>query len=305
MVREISIEDISLLNTLIERYASHKKEDGVTSDTVKKQMQSGLEKETHLLLTEENSEGVAQGFLVINLKSDRLPILFANWEIEIEKRLLDYAFEKLSGTCSHISFESGYPTPWLTDELSSYAVTLGFVKHDRAFMQLQPIDKEVLTECAKSEGLEFAPFDEPMVEEISKLVFKCVDNTIDQDLFPYVYGSIQKIEEFLGEFLRGSFGTHEPLYSWVLRENNQNIGACFLVTRDETGFLVHVVIDPDFRERGFGNALLCHSLNSLLRVTSSVDKIELAVTSSNPAKRMYDSLGFRTLNDSSTLVWKR
>jgi ribosomal protein S18 acetylase RimI-like enzyme len=179
------------------------------------------------------------------------------------------------------------------------------VKHDRAFMQLQPIDKEVLTKCAKSEELKFVPFDEPTVEEISKLVFKCVDGTIDQDLFPSVYGSIQKIKEFLSEFLKGTFGTHEPLYSWILRDDNLDVGACFLITKNETGFLAHIVIDPEFRQQGLGKALLCHSLNSLLRVNPSVNKIELAVTLSNPAKRMYDSLGLRTLNDSSTFVWKR
>jgi len=305
MVREISRYEIDMLDVLIQKYVAHKKEDGVTPDTVKGQMQRGLTKETHLVLMDETTEGDALGFLVINLESDRIPVLFADWNFEIEKKLLDYAFNKLSATCSHISFESGYPTPWLTDELSSYVITLGFVKHTRAFMQLMPIDKEILTKCATRDELEFVPFEENMVSEISKLVFKCVDGTTDQDLFPFVYSTTELVEKFLQDFISGSFGTHEPYYSWVLRENTGNIGACFLMTNEETGGLMHIVIDPEYRQQGLGKTLLCHSLSTLLRINPSVNRITLAVTLSNkPAIRIYDSLGFKVLNDASTFVWK-
>ena len=305
MARAITAEEINKLDLLIRNYVNHKKEVGVTPETVKTQMKSGIAKETHQVLCEENSAGVAQGFLVINLNADRLPIIFADWNFEIERILLDHAFNKLSTTCSHISFESGYPTPWISEELSSYATTIGFVKHARAYMQLQPIDKEVLIKCATRNELVFVPFEENMVMEISKLVFKCVDGTMDQDLFPFVYGTAEKIEKFLQDFISGSFGTHEPMNSWILRDNTRNIGACFLMTNDETGGIMHIVIDPEYQQQGLGKTLLCHSLSTLLRINPSVNKITLAVTLSNPAKRMYDSLGFRILNESSTFVWKQ
>ena len=305
MVNAASITDIDLLDTLIQKYVDHQIDVGVTLDTVKKQMENGLRQETHQVLMEESSEGIAQGFLVINLISDRLPILFANWNFQVEKRLLDSAFEKLSATCSHISFESGWPTPWVSDELSSYAIKLGFVKYERGYMQHHPIDKDVFAEVSIGEEFELIPFDDSMVEEISKLVFKSVDGTDDQDIWPSIYISIPKIEEFLCKFLKGSFGKHEPFYSWVLQENEQNIGACFLMTSEETGFLMHIVVDPEYRQRGLGRALLSHSIHSLLRVNPMITKMELAVTMTNPAKLLYESLGFRILNDSSTYVWKR
>ena len=68
---------------------------------------------------------------------------------------------------------------------------------------------------------------------------------------------------------------------------------------------MHIVIDPEYRQQGLGRALLSHSIHSLLRVNPSITKIELAVTMSNPAKILYESLGFRILNDASTFVWKR
>ena len=305
MVRAASITDIDLLDTLIQLYVDHQIEKGVTLDTVKKQMEIGLIKGTHQVLIEDNSKDEVEGFLVINLNSDRLPILFANWNFVVERRLLNSAFEKLSATCSHISFESGWPTPWVSEELLSYALELGFVKYDRGYMRLHPIDKDVFADTRLGDGFELIPFEKSMVEEISKLVFKSVDGSVDQDIWPSVYISIPKIEDFLYKFLEGAFGKHEPYYSWVLREDEQNIGACFLMTNEETGFLMHIVIDPEYRKQGLGRALLSHSIHSLLRVNSSITKIELAVTISNPAKLLYESLGFRILNDSSTFVWKR
>ena len=307
MVREIGVEELNKLEPLIERYVNHMSDNGVTSETVKEQMKSGISGERTVVLIEENSEGDFQGFLVINLKSDRIPIIFANWKFPIEKQLLDNAFEKLSQNNEQVSFESGYPTPWLTEELSSHAIELGFVRHERAYMQLHPIDKEIFSMYSIEDKFEFIPFERSMVQEVSKLVFECVDGTIDQDLFPYVYGSIPRIEEFLNKFLDGAYGKHERFYSWVLRENGQNIGACFcfLMENEETAFLMHIVIHPDYRQHGLGRAILCHSFNNLLRLSPTVTKIELAVTLSNPAKQLYDSLGFRTLNDASTFVWKR
>jgi ribosomal protein S18 acetylase RimI-like enzyme len=78
------------------------------------------------------------------------------------------------------------------------------------------------------------------------------------------------------------------------------------MTNDETGGLMQIVIDPEYRQQGLGKTLLCHSLSTLLRINPSVNKITLAVTlSNNPAKRMYDSLGFRVLNDWSIFIWKQ
>ncbi|MGY5859982.1 MAG: GNAT family N-acetyltransferase [Candidatus Thorarchaeota archaeon] len=303
MIREISSEEIGMLDTLVQKYVGHMKEKGVTPETVMDQMQAGLSRETQAILVEENYQGDAVGFLVINLNADRMPILFADWNFKIEKKLLDYAFKKLSQTSTHISFESGYPTSWMTDELPSYATSLGFVKHDRVYMQLQPIDFDLLSRDALGAEYEYIPFEEKMIKEISKLVFKSVDGTTDQELFPFVYGTIPLTEKFHTRLLAGTFGTHEPFYSWVLRENTQNRGVCFLTTRGDTGFVMHIVIDSEFRQQGLGKDLLCHSLLSLLRIKPSVNKLELAVTMSNPAMRMYESLGFRVLNDSSTFVW--
>lgn len=305
MVRAISADEVDKLESLIQKYVDHQIQEGVTSETVIDQMKSGIERESVQVVIEDDSNGVPLGFLIIKFGTDRLPILFANWNFEVERRLLDFAFNKLSKSASHISFESGWPTPWLSDELSEYAIRLGFVKVGRGYMRLQPIVIDLLIADSLDEEFEFIPFERSMVEEISKLVFTCVDGTVDQSLFPYVYGSIPKIEKFTYDLLDGIFGIHAPSYSWVLQENEKNIGACFLTTNENKGFVMHIVIHPQYRQQGLGRALLAHSMHSLIQHNPTITKFELALTLSNPAKRLYESLGFKILNDASTYVWQR
>jgi len=234
-----------------------------------------------------------------------MPILFANWNYLVEKQLLKYAFDKLSKRCTHISFESGWPTPWISEELFSYATKLGFAEYGRAYMQLYPIDQEKFATPTLPDTFDFVPFNVSMVDEISRLIFKCVDGTADQDIWPSFFISVQKIESFLHNMFEGSYGTHEDYYSWVLQENDMNIGACLFVSNEETGFVVQIVVDPQYRRQGLGRRLLQHSCHSLIRINPKINRIELAVTNSNPAKLLYESLGFKTLNSSTTFVWKR
>jgi len=305
MVRNLQVNEIENLNSLIQKYVEHQIERGVTPDTVKQQMKVGIKNTTHEVLIVEDVDEAVLGFLVINKNSDRLPILFANWNYAVEKQLLESAFNKLSRYCTHISFESGWPTPWISKELFSFANELGFVKHNRAYMQLCPIDKEMLSASSYEDDVELVPFNASMVNEISRLIFKCVDDTVDQDIWPSFFMSVPKIEDFLYKMLEGSFGKHEDFYSWILQDRDKNVGVSLLVSNEETGFLVQIAIDPEYRRKGLGRIVLQHSIHSLIRINPLITKIELAVTESNPAMLLYKSLGFRTLNSSTTFVWKR
>ena len=300
VINETALDD---LDALIERYLRHKEESEVTAETIKHQMQSGISEQRTEIVVNYDDSGVARGFLVYGSKSNRFSIIFADWNFAIEKELVDYAFEHHSKHTSNITFESGYPTPWISEELSKYAGSLGFVKHDRGYMRLEPI--EVDSPSNVDGNLSLVNFNSSQIETVSQLIFRCVNDTIDQDLFPYVYGTVDLIKQFKKDLLDGKWGTHKSNYSWVLYNNDSPIGACFMTAHEQTGFVMHIAIDPIHRQRGLGTYLLKHSIQALQETDSNISRIELAVTLSNPALRMYKSIGFRILNESSSYVWKK
>ena len=303
MIQIINESTLDDLDSLIERYLRHKEEPEVTIETIKKQMRSGISKQRTEVVVDYDISKVARGFLVYSLAAHRYPIIFANWNYASEKDLLDYAFSHHSQRAEYLTFESGYPTPWISDELSQYATSLGFDKHDRGFMRLEPIDIKIPSELGNAFSL--ANFDASQIDSVSELVFRCVNNTVDQDLFPYVYGTIDLIKQFKRDLLDGKWGMHKSNYSWILYDNDSPIGGCFITKREKSGGIMHIVIDPAYRERGLGKYLLSHSIRALKDNEPLISRIELAVTLSNPALKMYESLGFKMVNESSTYVWKK
>ena len=156
------------------------------------------------------------------------------------------------------------------------------------------------------DGVNLLPFTDSMIEEITRLVFKSVDGSSDQDLFPFSYGTYDTTLGFHQQLSNGDFGTHKHSYSWVLKEGDKSVGVCFMTTRgNDTGFVMHLAIAPECRQRGLGRVLLVHSLQNLFKIESELTKVELAVTLSNPATVLYESVGFNKVNDSSTYVWKK
>ena len=303
MISAINESAIDDLHTLIERYLKHKEEPETTVETIKQQMKSGISKHSTDILVKYDNTRVARGFLVYGRKSNRFSIIFADWNFATEKELFEYAFQQYSKSTHYITFESGYPTPWISEELSQFAVSLGFTKHDRGYMRLEPIDIQSSSDI--DDKFSLVNFDSSQVETVSPLIFRCVDNTVDQKLFPFVYGTVDLIKQFKKDLLEGKYGTHKSNYSWILYNDDSPIGACFMTAQEKTGFVMHIVIDPAFRQNGLGKNLLNYSIKALQKNEPKISRIELAVTLSNPALKMYRSVGFRILNESSTYVWKK
>jgi GNAT superfamily N-acetyltransferase len=303
MIREINHEHLNDINKLLQQYSDHIGEETQSLTVLRNQFAQGQKEGSHVILVNTGLDGVAKGFLVYNLKTNRISVIFGNRNFENEKDLLDEAMTRFTDKSSSLIFESGYPIPWISDHLSDYALEKGFEKHDRGYMRLEPINLDFTVLRRVSADLEFVKFTKAISSEISKLVFKSVDLTTDQKLFPSIYSSAATTERFLNQLLSGQYGTHKDTYSWILKEKSEFIGACFLITRDDTGFLVHVVINPDKRRKGFGRLLLLHSFQNLLKIDKAIKRIELAVTWANPAKNLYESLGFKIVNRSTTFIW--
>ena len=307
MIKELKPEKLSDIKHLVQEYIEHISDSLFPASHVDRQMtwyRSGLDNGLLYILCVYSESNTALGFLVHNLKHNRTEVIYANQNFLIEKQLFDSMFKSYSPKAPTILFESGYPTPWISDELSAYAVSIGFFKYDRQYMRLERSSKILPVDLGT--GFSLIQCSESMLESVSELVFKSVDGTDDQVLFPYVYGTYESILKFHHEVIGGDFGIHKPTYSWILMKDKTLIGSCFMTTRNgDTAYLMHLAIDPMFRKQRFGRLLLNYSIINMYHVEPNVTGVELAVTTRNPARVLYESIGFKKVNDSATYVWTK
>ena len=231
-------------------------------------------------------------------------MIFADQNFQVERLLFNDAFSRFSPDASFLTFESGYPIPWISDELAAYALKRGFSKYDRQYMKMQRSDRVPSIDIGNE--IKMKQYSDSMLEDVSELVFKSVDGTDDQVLFPFVYGTYELTLEFHKKVTAGNFGTHKESYSWVLEKDGTLVGSCFMITgKVDTGGVMHVSIAPKYRGQGLGRLLLTHSIANLYFVEPDITSIDLAVTTNNPARLLYESLGFKKVNDSTNYVWKK
>jgi ribosomal protein S18 acetylase RimI-like enzyme len=304
MVQKLNPENLDDFEYLLHQYIKHIEDSSLTVEDIKERLQTGLSNGSSYIIGEYSGIGEGLGILVHDPRSNYISFILADYNYKVEKKLLDFIIKEFSLSSSTLIFESGYPTPWISKEFSDYAARCGFIKHDRLYMRLTRTD--FLASPTIYPGVHLVQFADSMIEEITKMVFKSVEGTIDQDLFPFVYGTYDTTLRFHQQLHAGDFGSHKPSYSWVLKEDGEIVGACFMTARgNDTGGVMHLAITPECKQRGLGRALLIHAIRNLFEIEPGFTKIELAVTLSNPATALYESVGFKKVNNSSTYVWKQ
>lgn len=305
MIQIITPENLSVLRPLIENYLKHIGDSDFFELPLEQQLKwysEGITEGTLLILASYDQSGNSNGFLVYNMNQHRSPIIFANGDFKVEKTLFDNLFRRFSNTVPYLLFDSGYPIPWISRELSNYLVSSGFTEYPREYMRLEQL-REVHQIRLRDE-FEFVQCSESLLELVSRMVLRCVEGTDDQAIFPFVYGTYESILKFHTRLFKGSFGTHKESYSWVLMNGEKPVGSSFMITDGgDTGHVMHLAIDPNYRRQGLGRLLLVHSIKNLYNVEDALKYVDLAVTERNPAMHLYKSLGFKRVNDMSSYVW--
>lgn len=62
-----------------------------------------------------------------------------------------------------------------------------------------------------------------------------------------------------------------------------------------------IIVDPDYRNQGIGK-LLIEQLEKLAKETFKIELMHLQVYQDNPAKRLYDRMGYKTFGDQSKWI---
>lgn len=92
------------------------------------------------------------------------------------------------------------------------------------------------------------------------------------------------------EFQRNGFWRHHPFHEFqVVSIDNKNAGGIHIEIQESLHFVRLIFLLPEFYGLGVGSALL---LREAARARESGKYLDLKVVKSNPAKSLYDRLGF-------------
>ncbi|MGA7846790.1 MAG: GNAT family N-acetyltransferase [Thermoplasmata archaeon] len=150
------------------------------------------------------------------------------------------------------------------------------------------------------EGLEVTTVRHVPFEQLTALDWRTYRGTPDESLLS---GTPQGNRELLENALKGLFGQYLDEASPAVRDS---LGALvgFAVGCQESlrsGILLDLAVDPDFRRRGIGEALVLRTLRALLAL--GYPNAHLWVTDGNhPARKLYEKTGF--LVDTSAAIYR-
>ncbi len=108
------------------------------------------------------------------------------------------------------------------------------------------------------------------------------------------------------DWQRDMFGAHPRFVGLMAEVGGGPIGMATLVERYYPAWagplfaLDDVFVTPEHRGRGVGKALLAHAAAEVLR--RGAPFIELTVRTENPARRLYEGLGFQPVRDAMLYV---
>jgi ribosomal protein S18 acetylase RimI-like enzyme len=150
------------------------------------------------------------------------------------------------------------------------------------------------------EGLEIATVRHVPFDELTALDWRTYRGTADETLLS---GTPEGNRELLENALAGLFGQYLDEASPAAR-NPAGALVGFAVACQESlrsGILLDLAVDPDFRRRGLGEALVLRTLRALLAM--GYPKAHLWVTEGNtPARALYEKVGFTV--DASAAIYR-
>ncbi|GMV92002.1 MAG: hypothetical protein AMXMBFR82_17800 [Candidatus Hydrogenedentota bacterium] len=107
---------------------------------------------------------------------------------------------------------------------------------------------------------------------------------------------------FLESALSGGFGATRPAFSRVVERDGRIVaGLVGSEVAPRVGFVLQLVVVPERQNRGLGSLLIREAAQSFHE--AGYCDLALGVTADNPARRLYERLGFRSHRDVNAYVW--
>jgi predicted GNAT family acetyltransferase len=125
------------------------------------------------------------------------------------------------------------------------------------------------------------------IDSVGTLMLESFRNTIDYE------GETLKeaIAEVKATF-NGKYGPFLKECSYLIEEKGEPISACIVVYSEEMSLplIAYTMTHPDYAHKGMATFLLKKSMNALL--AHNYKGVHLVVTEGNPARQVYEKIGF-------------
>jgi ribosomal protein S18 acetylase RimI-like enzyme len=142
-----------------------------------------------------------------------------------------------------------------------------------------------------------------VIDGMAEVLAAAYANRPGRELHPEVE-TFSAARDFVVSIVAGEYGTRFPGHIQVLRAKNRVAGfAVGAAPGDGVAFLVHVAVAPEFQNRGYGGRVVRAFLRSA--GAAGYPRTALGVTTANPARHLYERLGFQSLRQVEVYTWSQ
>ncbi len=193
----------------------------------------------------------------------------------------------------------------LSEFVPLYAEDLGTTFGSLGF---ESVERAVMAAAASAPGLapwglpESVPITEADRGDAAEVIIAAYEGHPDRKLHSDV-GDTAAARAFLERVADGGFGLARRSFSRLIRKSGQCAGViagCEI--GPDIGFILQVAVAPAFQGKGLGTRLLREQAVAFRE--TGMARIALGVTMDNPARELYERLGFAVLRPVRAHVWQ-
>lgn len=247
---------------------------------------------------QDGNRAVGLLFTVVKDPVGRIPffhVLQSHAETEAPRLLTTVAVNELRGrSCRGIVCEC---IPMGPAEFGAPFVRLGFRKVHRLLLDAL-IMTEIPLPCSK-EGSRPSTGDDR--NAIGGILADAYRTHPDHPIHPDLHDA-RRAAQFVNETAQGYYGYTRPEYLRVVEHQGAVAGVILgCEVAPYVGFVLQVTVRPEFQNQGIGSRLLVDLLREFSR--RRMRRVALCVTETNPARRLYERIGFRPLREFDAYFW--
>ncbi len=243
----------------------------------------------------ESDDGRASGLGVVVPTKERILVIYADSLDETinqeeinrnETKLLDWCLSQFKNPPAKVEF------PKMTKNLKDELLKRGYKEYERASMKVSRDDFLKNQEIAIPDGFSLAKYDPEKRSKIAEVLAEANENHVDAIIYSEFFSSKEKGIEFLKKYEENAFGEYLEDFSKILLKDDEIIGHCLLSKEGKALSVPDIGLLPKYQGRGLGKALLVNTILTALKRDESIPMVYLGVTLTNPAKYLYEKVGF-------------